>query len=297
MALRAAAGTLHRVLRGMVAHELLVEDGEGRFGPTEVSALLRRDAPVPLAGRFIKSAELAMAWNGLYHAVMTGTPPFEHVFGDTPFPHFAAQPAVAALGAALNPGTTWETAAAIAAAVDFSPFEVVVDVGGGDGTVLAAVLQRHPHLRGALLDQPHLIGDARRVVAGAGVAARCELIGGDMFAAVPRGDVFLLKTVLHDWADDRAGRILARCREAMRRPESGRVLAIEALLPERVAERPGTVRGDLMMLVETGGRERDAAAFGALFAAAGLAVTAVRPLEAGSYTGRSLIEGAVAPAG
>jgi hypothetical protein len=261
-----------------------------------VCALLRSDAPASLAGRVIKRAELEMAWDGLYHAVLTGTPPFEHVFGGPPFPHFASQPAVAALGAALNPGTTWGTAAAIAAAYDFSPFEVVVDVAGGDGTVLAAVLQRHPHLRGVLLDQPHLLADARRVLAGAGLVARCELIGGDMFAAVPPGDVFLLKTVLHDWADDRAGRILTRCREAMRRPATGRVLAIEALLPERVADRPSTVRGDLMMLVETGGRERDAAAFGALFAAAGLRLTAVRPLAAGSYAGRSLIEGAAVSA-
>jgi hypothetical protein len=107
------------------------------------------------------------------------------------------------------------------------------------------------------------------------------------------GDVYLLKTVLHDWDDARAGRILQRCRQAM--SASGRVLVVETLLPERaVAGAPG-FRSDLMMLVETGGRERTAADFRALFAGAGLTLTAIRPLAAGRYAGRSLIEGVAAP--
>jgi hypothetical protein len=234
----------------------------------------------------IKDAELGLAWGGLLHAVRTGETPFEHVFGEGVFAHFARDPAARAH---LNPGTSWEVAEAIAAACDFSAVRTVVDVGGGDGIVLAAILRRYPHLRGAVLDQPHLMGRARRVAERYGVAERCELVAGDFFEAVPPGDAYLLKTVLHDWDDARAARILGRCRQAMRGP--GRVLAVESLLPERaVPEGPG-FRGDVMMLVETGGRERTGAELRALFGAAGMVLTGIRPLAAAGYAGRSLIEG------
>jgi hypothetical protein len=136
---------------------------------------------------------------------------------------------------------------------------------------------------------------ARQVAERYGVAERCELVAGDFFQAVPPGDAFVLKTVLHDWDDARATRILRRCRQAMR--GQGRVLVVESLLPERaVLEGPG-FRGDVMMLVETGGRERTGAEFGALFAAAGMVLTEIRPLPAGGYAGRSLIEGVPAAPG
>jgi hypothetical protein len=287
-ALGAHPDTLRRVLRGTVSIGLLTED-DGRFGLDEMGRLLRGDAPEPLAGRVIKSVELGMAWGGLLNAVVTGEPPFEHVFGEGPFPHFARDPAVAALGARLNPGTSWEVAQAIAAAYDFGSFEAVIDVGGGDGIVLAAILQRYPHLRGAVLDQPHVMEDARQVAARYGVDGRTRLVAGDFFEAVPPGDVYVLKTILHDWDDARAARILQRCREAM--SPRGRVLVVEGLLPERAVQGENRFLGDVMMLVETGGRERTEREYRALFAAAGLALSEIRPLHAGHYAGRSLIEG------
>lgn len=287
----AHADTLRRVLRALVGIGLLVEEDGGRFALTEAGRLLRRDAPDALAGRVIKSVELGMAWGGLLNAVMTGERPFEHVFGEGQFARFAGDPAVAALGARQNPGTSWEVAQAIAAAYDFSRFETVIDVGGGDGTVLAAILDRYPHLGGIVLDQPHLMDDARRVAAQYGVEARTRVVGGDFFKAVPAGDVYVLKTILHDWDDAPATRILERCREAM--SPHGRVLVVELLLPER-ATQGGGFTGDIMMLVETGGRERTEREYGAVFAAAGLELTEVRPLHSGRYAGRFLIEGAPA---
>ena len=288
----AHAETLRRVLRAMVSIELLIEEDDGRFALAEAGRLLRRDAPEGLAGRVIQGVELGMAWGGLLNAVLTGEPPFEHVFGEGPFPHFARDPAVAARGARHNPGTSWEVAEAIAEAYDFSRFETVVDVGGGDGIVVAAILQRYPHLSGIVFDQPHLVEDARRCTAQHGVDGRTRAVGGDFFEEVPEGDVYVLKTILHDWDDARATRILERCRAAM--SPQGRVLVVELLLPERVAEGGGFL-GDMMMLVETGGRERTEQEFASLFAAAGLALTEVTPLQAGRYGGRVLIEGA--PAG
>jgi hypothetical protein len=226
--------TLRRVLRAMAGIGLLTEHADSTFGLTEMGHLLRFDAPEPVAGEVIRGVELGMAWGGLLNAVMTGELPFEHVFGEGLYPHFARDPAVAALGARQNPGTSWEVAQAIAAAYDFSCFETVVDVGGGDGTVLAAVLDRYPRLRGIVLDQPHLAEDARRIAAQHGLDRRTQVLGGDFFREVPAGDVFLLKTILHNWDDARATRILERCRQAM--SPRGRVLVVELLLPERATE-------------------------------------------------------------
>jgi SAM-dependent methyltransferase len=289
--LGAHADTLLRLLRGMVSIGLLTQEEDGRFALAEMGQLLRSDASEPyggLRGRIIKSAELDYAWSGLLHTVMTGEPAFRHVFGEGPFPHFAGEPAVAALGAQLNPGTSWDVAQAIAAAYDFGRFEKVVDVGGGNGIVLAAILQRYPQLTGAVLDQPHLMEDVRQVAAQYGVAGRLEPVPGDFFQSVPKGDVYVLKTILHDWDDDDARRILERCREAMR--PGGRALAVESVLPERAVE--GVGHFDIVMLVETGGRERTESQFRQLYADAGLTLTEIRPLQAGRYVGRSLIEGA-----
>lgn len=287
--LGAHADTLRRVLRALVSIGLLAEQHDGRLTPTEAGRLLRLDSPEPLAGQVIKSVELGMAWGGLLDAALTGEPPFRHVFGEEPFPHFAQDPAVAALGARCNPGTSWDVAQAIAASYHFSPFQTVVDVGGGDGTVLAAILQRHPYLNGVVLDQPHLEEDAWRVATHRGVHARTRVNGGDFFEAIPSGDLFLLKTILHDWDDARATRILSNCRRAM--PPHGRILVVELLLPERPAEGV-SFTGDIMMLVETGGRERTEPEFSSLFAAAGLQLTRVHPLPPGVYPGRVLLEAA-----
>src|SRR5688500_9548240 len=230
-ALGAHEDTLRRVLRAMVGIGLLVEDDEGRFAMTDEGRLLRREAPEAFAGRAIKGVELGMAWGGLLNAVLTGEPACEHVFGDGPFPHFARDPAAAALGARLYPGTSSAVAQAIAEAYDFSRSETVVDVGGGDGTVLAAILDRYPHLRGIVLDQPHLMEDAWRAAARHGVDRRTRVVGGDFFESVPAGDVYVLKTILHDWDDTRAACILERCRDGM--STRGRVLIVEPLLPER----------------------------------------------------------------
>ncbi|HEV2124277.1 MAG TPA: methyltransferase, partial [Chloroflexota bacterium] len=287
-ALGAHADTLRRVLRGMVAIGLLTEENDGRFGLEEMGQLLRRDAPEPYGGRVIKSVELGMAWGGLLHAVRTGEHPFAYVFGEGPFAHFARDPATAALGAKLNPGTSWEVAQAIAASYDFSPFDTVVDVGGGNGIVLAAILQRYPHLRGAVLDQPHVVEDARPVLAQYGLDARCDFIAGDFFEVLPSGDVYLLKTILHDWGDTRAVRILEQCRQAM--SPRGRILVVEILLPERAVQGAFGFSGDIMMLVETGGRERTEGEFRSLFTAAGFTLTQIQPLHAGQYAGRYLLE-------
>jgi SAM-dependent methyltransferase len=159
-------------------------------------------------------------------------------------------------------------------AYDFTPFETIVDVGGGNGLALAAILRRHPGIRGVLFDLPAVADRAREVVAGAGVSDRCRIEGGDFFDSVPSsGDAYLLRHVIHDWEDGEAIAILKNCRDAMQ--PGGRVLVVETVIP--AGNEPCFGKWlDLMMLV-VGGRERTREQYGDLFSAAGLRLTRVVP--------------------
>jgi hypothetical protein len=148
------------------------------------------------------------------------------------------------------------------------------DVGGGHGDLLAEVLLRHPHLTAVLLDSPGVLATARPFLAARGVLPRVELAPGNFFDAVPAGcDAYLLKNILHDWDDDRAVRILARCRGAM---QSGhRLLLVEALVEESTTRDIGPLSDLQMMVICSGGRERGRADYARLFAQAGLRLGSV----------------------
>lgn len=151
--------------------------------------------------------------------------------------------------------------------VDFSDVQKVVDVGGANGVLLAAILHAHPKLSGILFDLPHVIEAAKPVIEGEGLIDRCELISGDFFKEVPSGaDVHVLKHIIHDWDDESAIQILKNCRRALR--PNGRLLLVEMVIPADNA--PGPVQFiDLNMLVLLGGRERSEIEFAALLKKAG----------------------------
>ena len=170
--------------------------------------------------------------------------------------------------------------AAIVAAYDFAAAHMVVDVGGGQGTLLASILHAHPKARGVLFDLPHVIASARTRMESTGQAARWECVAGDFFTGVPTGgDLYLLKKVIHDWDDERAQRILTNCRTAM--SDTGRLLLMEPLIP------PGNEASfnkllDLLMLVwNAGGRERTEREHQSLLASAGFRLSRVIPTRSG----------------
>jgi SAM-dependent methyltransferase len=166
----------------------------------------------------------------------------------------------------------------VAAGHDYSGVRTVVDVGGGKGTLLAAILRAHVRLRGVLMEAPAVAAAAGPVLEAAGVADRCEVISGDFFAGVPDGaDRYLLANVLHDWDDDRAVAILAECRKAM--TKDGRVLIVERLIPDDPEQALPTLLSDLNMLIVTGGKERTNAEYASLLTGAGLALDRVTPVS------------------
>jgi hypothetical protein len=149
--------------------------------------------------------------------------------------------------------------ATAAKAYDFSGVDRIVDVGGGQGKVLASILEAHPNVRGVLFDLPRVVEGASAFLAKEGVADRCEAVAGDMFAAVPAGgDIYMLSHVIHDWDDEHSTKVLQTCRRAM--ASSAKLLILDRVMPERVEPDPlvqGKVLLDLRMMVGTvGGRER-----------------------------------------
>ncbi|MEV7603791.1 methyltransferase [Kitasatospora sp. NPDC089797] len=277
-------GFLLRLLRAATAAGLLTQDAEGRFALTPLGGMYRTDSPVQAAPLDAMHAAPAVwqAWGALEQSVRTGQPAFELVHGTGLFDHLKGAPELAAVfHSAMAAGSAVQLPA-ITKGFDFSRFAHVTDVGGGNGTHLAAILAANPHLRGTVFDTANGILEAPEVLAAAGVADRCTTEAGSFFEHVPAGaDAYLLKNILHDWNDDENRRILDNCRTAM--GPNGRVVVFTSVLSEgRPDQDPVEALGaavfDIEMMVVTTGRERTLTEFEHLFAAAGLRLAQVTPL-------------------
>ncbi|NOT53608.1 MAG: methyltransferase, partial [Deltaproteobacteria bacterium] len=202
--------TLYRLLRALASVGVFREDEDGRFGLTPLAAGLQTSVPGSLRAFAIMQSELQYrAYGEVLHSVKTGATAFNLVHGQELFPYLTQHPTAAAVFDAAMTDYTMQVAAAIVAAYDFSQFGTLIDVGGGYGTLLTALLQANPALRGVLFDLPHVAEDAKRRIAEAGLAERCAITGGDFFATVPSGgDAYLLKWIIHDWDDERAVTLL-----------------------------------------------------------------------------------------
>jgi SAM-dependent methyltransferase len=193
----------------------------------------------------------------------------------------------AAFHASMTARSQQETAE-IVRAYDFSTFKHVVDVGGGRGLLLSAILKTHPQVHGTLFDRPEALAEVPVALAAAGVVSRCALAPGDFFSGVPAdGDLYVLSRVLHDWDDDAAIRILRSCRRAM--SDTGTLLIAEAVLPERARDNPAAIRMDLHMLTLLTGKERTLGEFEQILRQGGFHLKRVVPIE--GQAGVTLLEG------
>ncbi|MCO5165599.1 MAG: methyltransferase [Planctomycetes bacterium] len=276
-AVGADPGALRRVLRTLSAHGVFAEVEPGVFALGPVGATLRTGAPE--AGRAtVLSLVGPTMWQSagaLLHSVQTGRPAFEHVHGAPVFDWFGRHPEEGALFNDAMIGVHGAEPAAVAAAYDFSGLGTIVDVGGGTGNLLAAVLGAAPGARGVLFDLPHVAAAARERLGRLGLADRVEVAEGSFFEDVPQGgDAYLLSHVIHDWDDARSGQILANVRAAMR--PGARLLLVEMVVPPGDAPHPAKIL-DLVMLAVPGGQERTADEYRALLSASGLRLTRVVP--------------------
>jgi hypothetical protein len=277
----AHAGSLYRLLRALAAVGVLREGEERAFALTELGDGLRTDAPEGIGGwaAFVGRSYHWQAWGDLLHSVRTGENAFRHVHGTDVWSYRAERPEESAIFDGAMQALTRSSNAALMEAYDFGRFGTIVDVGGGNGTLLALLLARYPSPAGILFDQSHVVAGADRVLAAAGVADRCRVVAGSFFDAVPRGgDAYVLKSIIHDWLDEEALAILRRCREGI--PDAGTLLVIERVLGPPNEDLP-TKLSDLNMLVAAGGRERSLDEFESLFAAAGFRLVGATPTASG----------------
>lgn len=180
--------SLYRLLRTLASVGIFTESAPGEFALTPLAALLRIGTPDSMhVLAIVYAEELYRAWADMLHSVRTGQPAFEYQFGMPVFEYFARHPDVDRVFNEAMIGYTNQVAGAVVGAYDFSPFRSVVDVGGGYGTLLAAILRSNPKARGILFDQPHVVASAADYLTAAGVAGRCTLVGGDFFASAPAG--------------------------------------------------------------------------------------------------------------
>jgi O-methyltransferase/methyltransferase family protein len=270
--------SVRRLLHLLVAIRVLSEDESGRFALTDLGDELREDNLGPLARFFVSEHEWA-AWGRLDHSVRTGGRAFDLIYGMRNWEFYSKHPAEAAVFDAAMQAITRPVAEGVATGYDFSTIGSIVDVGGGDGTMLIGILRHHPNVRGILFDRPHVIERARARFEEAGLAERVELIGGSFFEEMPAGaDAYHMKSILHDWEDHDAVAILKRCRVAATANDA-RLLVVERLLSERIGpDDLDSLLSDLNMLVLPGGRERTAAEYAGLFKEAGFQLRRTLPI-------------------
>src|SRR5688500_9997872 len=224
------------------------------------------------------------AWGELRFSARAGQAGFEHLHGMSAWEYRAQDADTSDAYSVATTGGNAE-AAAIAAAYDFSAFTTVVDVGGGQGSLLTAILAAHTSVRGVLFDEPDVVSGASGVPQAAGVANRCEIVGGDFFRSLPSGGAaYLLKSIIHEWDDERSIAILTNCRRAM--GQRGTLLLVEEVLADGDGHGLSTP-ADLNARGAPGGQERTEAEYRALFAAIGFTVTRIMP----TGTRFSIIEG------
>jgi hypothetical protein len=270
---------LYRVLRALASIGLFEEDGQGRFALTLAGQMLRSDVPGSMhdMALWITSPFHFRSYADLMHSVRTGRSAAEKATGVPVFEYLQRDRELSEI---FNNAMSAFSGPAIAAALeayDFGGIGTLVDVAGGHGAVLGAIVQKYPGMRGILFDLEHVVAGAGPRLAAMGVADRVTIEHGDFFKAVPKGDAYVMKHIIHDWDDERAGLILRNIAAAMG-DAKGRVILLEAVIPGGNAPHLGKLL-DLEMMALPGGRERTEKEFRALFARAGFTLTKVVPTE------------------
>jgi SAM-dependent methyltransferase len=272
------APSLHRLMRALASLDLCAEGDDGAFALRPMGTLLLSNAPQSLRSWTIwTSGYMWSTWGNLLYSVRSGKSVRKQRTGLDGFAHLDRDEEAAAVFNGAMAEMTGLVAGEVVRACDLSGARQIVDVGGGYGTLLGALLEAYPDAFGTLLDRPHAIAGARAQLATAGLSNRCKLVAGDFFEAVPAGaDIYVLKAILHDWDDERSTVILRNCRRAM--APDGKLLLIEQVLPDRFeasARHHALARSDLNMLIALGGRERTEAEFDVLLQSAAFRLSKV----------------------
>jgi SAM-dependent methyltransferase len=276
--------SLYRLMRALEVLGAVHEPTPGTFALTDAGELLRSDSSSGLHDDVLMNVDLSWSqWARLEDTIRTGEPTTERVWGTSFFEYLHRSEEHTQRFNRVMKNMVGAMAEAVVDAYDFRPFRRIVDVGGGSGQLLSAVLGAAPEAKGVLFDLPATAGEARNRMDALGLGERCECVGGDFFESVPAGDLIILSGVVGDWNDEQCVQIYTNCRRVI--DSGGRLLLLErVLIPEEPA--PSTAFLDLHMLVLLGGKGRTAAEFANTLSRAGFELTKVIPTR----SERSIVE-------
>ncbi len=279
---------MYRLLRGLASLGLFAELEARQFQNTPLSETLIDGVPgSQRAMAVMMGEEHYAAWSELMYCLQTGKTGIEKVYGKPLFKYLAANPEQAVVFDAAMTSVHGIETPAMLAAYDFSGIRMLADIGGGNGSLLSATLQKHSGLQGLLYDLPHVIERSRQNIAAAGLAERCQCVAGDFFEGVPAGaDAYMVRQILHDWDDAESIAILKNIRRAIGDNPQGKLLVLESVIPPGNDPRFGKLL-DLNMLVVPGGLERTEAEYRELFAQADFRLHRIVP----TVTEASVVEG------
>jgi hypothetical protein len=269
---------LYRLLRALASIDIFAED-QARFALTPLAECLLDPSMKAIAT--LRGECQYRAWGELLYSVQTGKSAFAKVYGKPVFDYFSEHPETGKLFDQAMTGVHGRETEAMLEAYDFTGIGMLADIGGGNGSVMTAILRRYPALRGILFDLPAVVERTR----AAGLEGRCQVLAGNFFEAVPPGaDAYLMRHIIHDWDDDKAITILSNCRRAM--GQGGKLLVVEVVVP--TGNEPSVSKFfDLAMMVLPGGMERTEEEYRQLFEAGGFRLTRIVPTR----TWVSVIEG------
>ena len=289
--IEAVPDALERLLRAAASVGVFTEDDAGRFGATDLSDVLTTDTPESVK-KLVESMGghwLRMLCE-LFEAVTSGKSQAHQVFGMGWWDYLNANPKeLEDFGEAMK-ANSMNSLRGVLEHCDFAGVGTVADVGGGFGHLAVALLEKHPELRASVVDLPALIPVAKASfpVSDPAVATRLEYVGGDMFESVPRAEVYIMKHIIHDWADEKCTRLLRNCHDSMQ--GNGRVVCVDSVLPPLGnSESTPAKLLDLLMLAGVDGRERTEAQWSELYATADFEISSITPIH--DNFGTSIVEG------
>ncbi len=270
------SSALYRLMRGLAGVGIFSENAEQQFSLTPLAEYLCTDHPQSLKATSIMLGESPhyQPWGKLLYSIKTGKPAFDDYFDMPVFEYFKSHPEDAEIFEQAMNSFSYSEEAAIMTSYDFSPFKILVDVGGGYGEMLGTLLQKYPDNKGILFDEKYVIDHCDSTLEKHGITNRCQKVSGSFFAEIPTGgDAYLLKHIIHDWDDQRSIKILKNCRKVL--PDHGKILVMEMVVPH--GNKPSAAKMlDLNMLVMCpGGKERTEEEFKTLFAQSGLKLTKI----------------------
>lgn len=270
------AASLYRVLRALSSVGVFKENEQQQFELTPLGKTLQSDVPGSMKAMAIAQlGDHFNAWGNLVYSIKTGHIAFDNIEGMSVWKYYEMHPDEGLNFMKAMSGLTGAVIQNVLPEYDFTPFQTIVDVGGGNGTLLMAVLDKAPQARGIVFDEEYVVKETKQLLEQKGYATRCDTAAGSFFDHIPpSADAYLMKMVLHDWNDQECLQILGNCGQAMK--PGSKLLVLDAVIPEGNEPHPGKFM-DINMMAMTGGRERTEKEFTHLFAQAGLKLSRIIP--------------------